>query len=203
MGSKIWLSAVFATMCACGGATFAGSVPDDGGSGAESGSGSGSSSGSGSGGGTTECPPNVPSNAASCPRVGLACEYGDNANPSCNQIADCASSGWNVPPLGPCASGTCPAAYADVVQNKACSPEGLDCSYAEGQCDCTSTLPVASPAPVWECTTPASGCPAPRPRIGSPCTQPGLSCNYGACTGGVAVECENGIWTQELLPCPV
>jgi hypothetical protein len=222
MNSKILLPVAFAVLWACGGSTFTGgALPDGGGSssgsgssGSSSGSGSGSgssgsssgssSSGSGSGGSTATCPANLPAASSPCPRVGLECEYGDSANPSCNQIVSCESGGWSVPPNGQtCPVGTCPATYAGVPQNKACSPAGLDCSYAQGQCNCTSTLPVATPNPIWECSTPAAGCPEPRPRIGASCTQPGLSCDYGACTGGAAIQCEDGVWTEENLPCPV
>jgi hypothetical protein len=47
------------------------------------------------------------------------------------------------------------------------------------------------------------GCPDPRPRIGSACTTSGLDCDYGACTGGVNVECVSGAWQQQNTACPV
>ncbi|MGO8993775.1 MAG: hypothetical protein ACLQVI_10640 [Polyangiaceae bacterium] len=223
--AAVWACGVWA----CGGATFQGSLEGDGGSGSSSGGSSGSSSGGSSGsssggssgsssggssssssgggsdGGTAQCPSSPPSEGAACPRIGLECEYGDSANPSCNEIVDCESSGWDLPSIGQtCPAGTCPATYADVSQGKSCSPAGLDCPYAQGECNCSNT-PIATPTPVWQCSTPAAGCPEPRPRIGSPCTQTqsGLSCDYGACTGGAAVQCENGIWNQVNEPCPV
>ena len=50
---------------------------------------------------------------------------------------------------------------------------------------------------------PAAGCPEPRPRIGSSCTQPGLSCDYGSCTGGVLLQCTDGSWQMVDTPCPI
>jgi hypothetical protein len=86
---------------------------------------------------------------------------------------------------------------------QACSPAGLDCAYAEGQCNCTGTVPVAGPKPEWQCSTPADGCPEPRPRIGDACSQPGLACDYGACSGGIGLQCTDGYWQREIVPCPV
>jgi hypothetical protein len=46
------------------------------------------------------------------------------------------------------------------------------------------------------------GCPEPRPRIGAACTQSGLECDYGACFGGVALDCQGGYWQQAQVACP-
>jgi hypothetical protein len=57
----------------------------------------------------------------------------------------------------------------------------------------------------WVCQTASStGCPVPRPALGSPCSQSGLFCNYGACSipGGTAESCVNGAWTESPVPCP-
>jgi hypothetical protein len=86
---------------------------------------------------------------------------------------------------------------------KTCTPDGLDCAYPEGQCNCALTLPAGGATPVWQCVTPAASCPEPRPRIGSACTQDGLQCDYGACIGGVAVECKDGYWQEAPVACPV
>jgi hypothetical protein len=109
---------------------------------------------------------------------------------------------WSVATGPGCPAGTCPAAYSDVPQGKACTPNGLDCAYPQGQCNCSPTVPVSSPGPVWQCATPAQGCPDPRPDIGDGCSQPGLSCNYGACTGGIDLQCVDGYWQREVTPCP-
>ena len=97
----------------------------------------------------------------------------------------------------------CPNTYGDVPKGQACSPLGLDCAYAQGQCNCADTVPASGPTPVWQCSTPAAGCPDPRPRIGSSCTQEGLSCDYGACTGGVELQCTGGVWASQVTACPV
>jgi hypothetical protein len=170
-------------------------------SGSGSGGSSGGSSGSSSGGGGSPCPANPPSGA--CSPVGLECEYGSDPNPSCNEVLTCETGGqWSVPPPVHCLPGTCPATYADVPQGKACSPAGLDCAYSQGQCNCAGTLPVST-GTVWQCSTPPSGCPEPRAALGAACSQPGLSCDYGSCTGGIAEQCVDGYWQRENTACPV
>jgi hypothetical protein len=144
-----------------------------------------------------------PSGGTPCPSVGLECEYGNNPNPACNDIETCEQNGWSYPTPGPaCPTGTCPATYADVPQGKACTPLGLDCAYAEGQCNCDTEIESANQNPVWLCTTPAAGCPDPRPTIGSACNQPNLDCDYGACTGGIELGCLDGTWQVEGTACP-
>jgi hypothetical protein len=54
---------------------------------------------------------------------------------------------------------------------------------------------------VWQCLMPA-GCPEPRADLGTACSQQGLQCDYGACSGGIAETCMNGIWVQTFVPCP-
>ena len=56
--------------------------------------------------------------------------------------------------------------------------------------------------PFWLCSVPASGCPDPRPRLGEACSQPALFCDYGSCTGGIAVQCTDGNWQREETACP-
>jgi len=171
------------------------------------GSGSGSSSGGGgstssSGGPVTGCPSTAPTAGAACPTVGLQCEYGSNANPACDDIQTCNSGGWSAPMMMTCASGTCPGSYGDVPKGQPCTTMGLDCSYAQGQCNCAPTTPPTGLGSVWQCTMPATGCPEPRPRIGSSCAMPGLKCDYGACHGGVQLDCMNGLWAEEFVACP-
>ena len=54
----------------------------------------------------------------------------------------------------------------------------------------------------WACDpypTP-SGCPEPRPLIGSACTQEGQSCSYGemcGVVGGPSLGCQNGHWASQ------
>lgn len=165
---------------------------------------SSSSSGGTDAGKPRVCPPNPPQGGTACPIVGLSCEYGNNPNPACNDIVSCQANGWSFPTPGPaCPSGTCPGSFGAVPVGQACTPQGLDCAYPEGQCNCTSTLPVAGTNPAWYCATPGNACPEPRPRIGESCSQPGLSCDYGACYGGVALDCSGGYWQEAAVACPV
>jgi hypothetical protein len=74
----------------------------------------------------------------------------------------------------------------------------------------------ACPAPTWNCDTPAAdtdnmllpetGCPLPRPRIGSPCPDADFekSCNYGYCQNqaDVAILCTSDVWQVENIDCP-
>lgn len=45
------------------------------------------------------------------------------------------------------------------------------------------------------------GCRSPRPDIGTPCSDTGHICNYGACSGGVALECADGTWQVTSFAC--
>jgi hypothetical protein len=131
----------------------------------------------------------------------MECEYGNDPNPSCNEIITCQSSGWSAPPPAHCLGGTCPGGFSSVPQGKACTPAGLDCAYPEGQCNCASQLPVGTTT-VWQCSTPSGDCPEPRSRLGTACTNDGQSCDYGACAGGVAEICQGGYWQREGVACP-
>ncbi|HEY8088118.1 MAG TPA: hypothetical protein VIF09_09735 [Polyangiaceae bacterium] len=172
-------------------------------SGGTSSSSSGSSSGASSGGGPL-CPPNPPTGGTGCPQIGLRCEYGSNPNPNCNEIETCESTGWSYPTPGPaCITGQCPASYADAKAQATCTQVGTDCAYPQGQCNCSyGPLPGTGNTASWYCETPPGGCPEPRPDLGTSCTQEGLTCDYGACYGGIAVACQDGIWTEGGVACP-
>ena len=132
---------------------------------------------------------------------GTLCEYGTSPNPQCDVSVYCHNGTWSVDHTY-CPPGTCLTTYADVPQGQACMPNGLDCAYAQGQCNCSASSPAGpGPNPTWQCFQP-QGCPEPRPRIGSPCTQPGQSCDYGACAGGVSESCTGGYWQQQAVACP-
>jgi len=102
----------------------------------------------------------------------------------------------------------CPSSFAAVPRMTSCSPYGAICDYSQGRCACSvpaGPFPVdASAAAVWLCEDPMSGCPAPRPLYGSPCTQEGQRCDYGACDipGGTAEVCAGGVWDEALVACP-
>ncbi len=100
-----------------------------------------------------------------------------------------------------CPTGQCPTSYPTTSGTIACTPQGLDCAYPEGQCNCSyGSLP--SQETHWWCSAVTPGCPEPRDPLGSACTPEGLQCDYGACTGGIAEQCTNGIWVQALTACP-
>lgn len=139
--------------------------------------------------------------------MGLDCEYGSNPNPECDDFENCTSTGWSYPPPGPYLPGcgaTCPSTYpgGPTGQDEPCPAEGLDCAYPQGQCNCSIPAMSANQSPIWQCTAATPGCPDPRADIGTACTDEGLSCDYGACTGGIAEACQGGIWVEEATACP-
>jgi len=169
------------------------------------------------GGGTTGCPTVRPPASASCATAGLTCEFGDDPSVSCDTVLTCTNGAWVVTqpaPVDPCPtanSAACPAAYPDVTQGVSCSTQ-VDCYYPEARCSCDVQCFDLCPEPVdggpnlkkWGCDVPPAPttCPIPRPRIGSPCTVPSESCDYGACRGNVAIQCTDGIWQELEVGCP-
>jgi hypothetical protein len=154
------------------------------------------------------CPASPPAAGSACPEIGFVCEYGTNANPMCNQVVQCSSSGWVHQGSTGCPSGYCPSSYNSVPRGGSCQPRGLACDYSQGTCTCSSSAggPVrldGGYGPQWRCFAPAPGCPSPRPEMGSPCAHPGASCDYAACYGGVALQCKNGTWQPMPVACPV
>jgi hypothetical protein len=142
------------------------------------------------------CPTSRPESGMSCNAVsGVICEYGNDPNWACNEVfycsppescmseAACAQFAWMPYAVGPmkCPSPPlvvgpgCPASHAEAAKGGDCSKEADVCAYSEGICACA--------AGVWACAMPESGCPLLRPRIGSPCPNPNLTCNYGVCPG--------------------
>jgi hypothetical protein len=186
-----------------GGGSGSSGSSGSGGSGSGGSSGGGSSSGVADGGPGPLCPTSPPAIGAPCPRQGLQCEYGTDPNPNCDEMAECGNGTWSFSSTEACPSGTCPGTYPGSAKSVPCSPEGLDCSYPEGQCNC-ALEPLEDPTegPSWLCSDPGVGCPEPRADLGTPCTQEGEQCDYGACTGGIAEQCTGGVWTEELTACP-
>jgi hypothetical protein len=206
-----------------GGGSSNGGNSSSGGGGSSGGGSSGGSTGSSGGcigcvdgGPPTLCPAQVPTAGHGCAHDGLVCEYGASTVESCNTVATCSQSQWQVQSPGAsmnCASSPgpmCPASYSAVPRNMHCSNFDLVCDYPEGRCACEALggpVPLdASAAARWACQDPGSGnCPTPRPLLGSACNQAGVTCNYGACSvpGGSAEQCNNGIWTPAAIPCPL
>lgn len=208
-GSSGGSSGMASTGSSAGGSSGGGSGAGSGASSGTNASGSTSGAGSGSTDGDAStnpsCPAAVPQAGDSCPRVGFECEYGTHAELACNQLAECASGGWTLVPRGECPVGVCAPDYADITDGAACDPTGLICAYEDGTCNCaTRTGPIVGGTPFvrWACVAAEAGCRSPRPNIGSACSDAGHECNYGACSGGIALVCEDGTWQEEHLLCP-
>ncbi|HEX8793897.1 MAG TPA: hypothetical protein VF765_23300 [Polyangiaceae bacterium] len=157
------------------------------------------------------CPSTQPSEGTPCTRESLECEYGTSQYPGCDVIVQCSGGYWGTEfgaagycPTGPNPEG-CPASMDDVNDGGAtCSTQGLTCHYALGQCYCGDTFgPPVQPQDggtyPWSCDDPGPGCPQPRARLGSPCTQEGQTCQYLACDW--AQQCTGGVWASEPEGC--
>jgi hypothetical protein len=162
--------------------------------------------------GPSGCPGTPPPAGTICITNNLVCEYGSAPNPHCNDLWQClgrdppftwrnvtmTSTGICSPP------GTvCPSSYAAAMGTSGnCMNERI-CEYPEGTCLCTRS-PGGNPVmngPVWSCIPLSTGCTSPRPQLGSPCTDPGPLCDYGACSGGVDIQCVGGYWAIAMVGC--
>ncbi len=165
-------------------------------------------------GGSASCPTTPPTDNSACTIETLQCEYGSAPQPMCNTLATCTNKAWHVTAPskgGACQyTGRCPPSYKDVPQGAACADAYPSvCVYSEGVCGCEP--PLGGPTPLdaggaarWSCDAPKSGCPMPRPRLGSSCQPEGLQCNYSACVlpTGTSVMCETGTWHETRVVCP-
>jgi hypothetical protein len=169
--------------------------------------GSGSGSGADAGGEVALCPSGAPMAGSQCPRTGLDCEYGTSPNVICNQLAECQASGWGYVATQPCPPSMCPATYEAIPNGASCKDKGDICAYPRGTCNCSPpagpVLLVDGGTSVWDCYPATAACQSPRPNIGTPCLDEGQTCNYGACTGGIALVCRQGRWQQTAEPCPL
>jgi hypothetical protein len=179
-------------------------------------------------GDTPGCPTAIPEDGAACTRgaappasdppsevVAWVCEYG--SDPHCNTYAQCVSGGggfsWLVSPPDPSCAGNPPACPevlgADAGHGGECPIQG-SCTYSEGKCSCTSCKEEDGESGTdWICggwQTP-TGCPEPRPLLGSACASEGLECDYGgSCCAvldlGPDMLCTGGYWALiEEKPC--
>jgi hypothetical protein len=158
------------------------------------------------------CPIHQPAAGVSCSMEGLECEYGNvDPNPACSTIMQC-TNGTFQPTMqyGACVKqpngSECAASFAGVPRGMVCSPSGATCNYELGDCRCEvqgfGVIPPlidGSVQPAWDCDDPGPGCPTPRARLGSACTQNGQSCMYRPCSFGE--QCQNGYWQPELIAC--
>jgi hypothetical protein len=210
------VTATALALLACSGATF---VPAADGGGDDGGN--GDASGNGDTGRDPLCPAAAPANGDACATDGLACEYGSDPSPACDIIARCGQETrgrWFVTPAATIGCGvsnpaSCPTDYASVPRGQSCSSQ-ISCYYPEARCSCAvscssggfcpAPLDGGMPPSTWQCDLPPenSGCPVPRPRAGDACATPALSCDYGSCSGGVALQCNTGYWQIVGVACP-
>jgi hypothetical protein len=194
-------------MVACGGVTI--DPLQDGGPGNDSGPGPGDAAPS------PYCPTSPPSQGAACSHPGLTCEYGSDPNVYCDTVAQCMGGAWevNVPPPSGCPTppnpSACPATFASVPVGQHCGNlVGTTCDYAQGFCGCA--VPSMGPYPddasavaIWICDSPQAGCPMPRPKLGTACSQEGLQCDYSPCSlpTGTSLVCQSGAWQEQQFGC--
>ena len=168
------------------------------------------------------CPVLVPDSGSPCQQPGeLDCEYGNDWNPQCNEVAQCWRGGplnatWQVQlpyqgtdfacPSATSLSPSCPSSVPETQTGvgSACTSAGVFCPYGPVMCGCIqqdSSGADASYSFSWVCSSPGPGCPAARPRIGSACStsQQGAFCEYAVCGVGGATSCENGVWAEGIL----
>jgi hypothetical protein len=167
--------------------------------------------------GISPCPAGVPAAGSLCQQP-LGCEYGSDPDLRCDTVANCLHGAWMVaPPASGAAcesvlSPSCPPSHAALRAQDACDAVGASCAYSEARCACAATCghvgfeaPDGAVSTRWCCldAPPGPSCPSPRPRLGAPCDTEGQICDYGDCSGNVAVECSLGTWQRTpQLACP-
>jgi hypothetical protein len=150
------------------------------------------------------CPDRVPQAGEAC-SYQQVCEYGSSDVPTCNRVAVCWAvpwlPGWIVsdPDAGgascrPLSKNGCPPTFESVPRGASCAGGPSLCDYPHGRCRCAATTGTSNP--IWSCQDPALGCPRPRERLGSSCTQEGLVCTYGSCESAddSTQICRLGVW---------
>jgi hypothetical protein len=191
---------------ACGGASSSGTPPVDGG-GLDSATGDGGSPPPEAG---PLCPSSVTYATGSCTGA-LVCEYGRDPDLRCDTVVTCSSGVWTqtqAPSGQNCQTASapeCPATFAALTAEAgACAPVDIACIYPEARCSCATHCgnvgiigSDGGGVAEWCCLdAPQSSCPSPRPRLGDPCGTQGQICDYGYCSGNVALECDRGVWAQ-------
>jgi hypothetical protein len=192
-----------------GGATAGSSSGSDAGSSGSGASGaSGSSAGASSGSSSdaaspVACPAIEPNAGQGCSKTGLQCEYGVSPDIRCNQVAVCEAAGWTYAAASKCPAAMCPATYEEIVAGDHCLVADETCAYPKGTCICSEDTggPVrlidAAIMTSWVCFDSTLACRSPRPNLGDPCDDEGRKCDYGACNGGVALLCTDGLWQED------
>jgi hypothetical protein len=179
---------------ACGGSTIAGSDAPDGGSSPDGTSGKDSGSKADSGHAH-----DAKTSDAHPADVGTPSETGgdDAADDTTGDDSSTPDATGVDAPIGPGCPGSPPSGLCTMPQQT--------CEYTTGVCICShGSLPTTQLS--WHCTTLSSGCPDPQPTLHATCTQPGLTCDYGACMGGQAFECTaegaGDEWENAGIACP-
>jgi hypothetical protein len=201
-----WLF-VWALLVACGGSVSSAPGTADGGheAGTAVGDAASSSTPPDSGPPAALCPGSPPAMSSACSLEGLQCEYGDDPSIACNVVYACSGGHWTTGPMIVFAPGTCPtqlasqtpncpATFAAVQANGACSPPLTTCWYPEGAYVCVAG---GSCAPgQWQQAIPGKsipGCPANRPHLGVACSSTAPLCDYSCGLGA-----DSGVWCGAL-----
>jgi hypothetical protein len=140
----------------------------------------------------------------------MECEYGDDPHIECNRQYTCSSGHFQILREADAGCPTvlaagCPPTRASLIAGAACATTGLQCTYAEGDCQCGMSAADGSSA--WFClpenTSVGSdaACPVPRPRLGTSCSlQSAVYCSYESnCTFQSCNPC--GEWVLGYIPC--
>ncbi|NUP04469.1 MAG: hypothetical protein HOW73_00220 [Polyangiaceae bacterium] len=156
------------------------------------------------------CPSEPPPDNEACEPFNLQCEYDDGIVLACRTRTTCTAEGWKTfavdcdsdPPPDPSCPATQPS--GDCTKN---DPEL--CVY-DGDTPCACTNCGAGPCggpESWVCAPPPPApCPPIAPALGAPCDAGNDLCIYGSCgIGGVhgGRKCLDGIWTEEIVACPL
>jgi hypothetical protein len=172
------------------------------------------------------CPQSQPVAGTQC--FVATCEYGLEADPSCNAVARCSDDQtWVIEQPTHCPK-SCPLHFDERAPGAKCSDPDV-CTYLEATCGCAGAIiPPSDPAdsgvdpdggeggaadaseagaPLighWQCVRAGQGCPARRPLLGARCVTT-ASCDYGSCLFGEPLnyECVENKWTNGPAPtCP-
>jgi MYXO-CTERM domain-containing protein len=155
------------------------------------------------------CPTAEPAVGDPCD-LPVECEYGNDPRVECNRQYTCSSGHFQILQEGDAGCPTvlaarCPPTRASLIAGAACATTGLQCTYAEGECQCGMSAADGSSA--WFClpenTLAGSDavCPVPRPHLGTSCSlQSAVYCSYESnCTFQACNPC--GEWVLGYVPC--
>jgi hypothetical protein len=152
------------------------------------------------------CPTSAPTAGTSCASdgVGLECEYGTSWYVHCDAVFVCGDAGtWTGGTIATCPNaGNCP---SDPSAAESCTPVVGPCDYSDRHCECATQCggPCCGSGYNWACFIPSkTGCPFPRPNIGTACSNEGKSCQYGTCCTGSLLTCTGGLWREDVCPVP-